>query len=197
MKKLSIFKENDQFVIEHIDEFNHATKQYFSTENDLLKGLSGYQDVMSDYELDVTEDLWAKVINFLTTGNEIHNTSSTKTLLSLHKKMYDVRWNGADENIENLEKELVSLAESEGISLEKVNEMLQQLYIPPYQDERLPDYLKRNHGGKREGAGRPSLGTTKKISITLPDSIWEEINDQKGSQSMSAYLRELLINHFR
>lgn len=52
------------------------------------------------------------------------------------------------------------------------------------------------HGGKREGAGRPSLGTTKKVSITLPDDIWEKLEKEKGEQSMSAFLRELIMENY-
>jgi hypothetical protein len=52
------------------------------------------------------------------------------------------------------------------------------------------------HGGKREGAGRPSLGTTRKVSITLPDEVWERIDDSKTEQSMSAFLRELIMENY-
>lgn len=50
------------------------------------------------------------------------------------------------------------------------------------------------HGGYREGAGRPSLGITKKVSITLPDNIWDEIEREKGDLTMSAFLRDLVLN---
>ncbi|RIW27288.1 CopG family transcriptional regulator [Bacillus salacetis] len=50
-----------------------------------------------------------------------------------------------------------------------------------------------SHGGRREGAGRPSLGTTRKVSITLPDEVWEEIEKEKGDQTMSAYLRSVIL----
>lgn len=50
------------------------------------------------------------------------------------------------------------------------------------------------HGGKREGAGRPSLGTTKKVSITLPDEVWQQIEETKGERSMSAFLRDIILN---
>lgn len=53
-----------------------------------------------------------------------------------------------------------------------------------------------SHGGKRDGAGRPSLGTTKKVSITLPDMVWERIDDSKKEQTMSAFLRELIMENF-
>ena len=50
-------------------------------------------------------------------------------------------------------------------------------------------------GGKREGAGRPAIGTSKKISITLPDEVWEAIERDKGEESMSAYFRQLIIDN--
>ena len=56
------------------------------------------------------------------------------------------------------------------------------------------DYLVSNRGGKREGAGRPSLGTTRKVSITLPDEIWEQLEDARADKPMSAFLREIIIN---
>jgi hypothetical protein len=53
-------------------------------------------------------------------------------------------------------------------------------------------------GGKREGAGRPALGTTKKVSITLPDEIWEKINDTKEvwGVSQSQVLRAIVTGYF-
>ncbi len=49
------------------------------------------------------------------------------------------------------------------------------------------------HGGSREGAGRPSLGTTKKVSVTLPDDIWEKI---EGEGNKSAFFRDLALKEF-
>jgi hypothetical protein len=54
--------------------------------------------------------------------------------------------------------------------------------------------FRSKHGGYREGAGRPSLGITKKVSITLPDDIWDEIEREKGDLAMSAFLRDLVLN---
>lgn len=65
MKKLSIYKDNDQFVIERINEFNHATKRFFITKDGLKEGLQAYQPVIDQYEVEVSEDLWAFVINLL------------------------------------------------------------------------------------------------------------------------------------
>lgn len=53
---------------------------------------------------------------------------------------------------------------------------------------------------KREGPGRPSLGVTKKISVTLPESVWnqveKEIKDQ-NMKSISAYFRKLSLDYFK
>jgi hypothetical protein len=56
----------------------------------------------------------------------------------------------------------------------------------------------KTRGGKREGAGRPALGTTKKVSITLPDDIWEKINDTKEAWgvSQSQVLRAIVNGYF-
>jgi len=54
-----------------------------------------------------------------------------------------------------------------------------------------------SHGGYREGAGRPSLGLTKKVSITLPDDIWKRIDKEKGNSSMSSYFREMILERFK
>jgi len=127
MKKLHIYKENDEFVIEKVNEFNHATKRSFISEEGLFEHLEVYKDVLDQYKLEVTDDLWSKVLNYLNTGE------------------------------------------------------------------------KPSHGGKREGAGRPSLGTTKKVSITLPDEVWERIEHEKsyrGDISMSQFIRETLIHYF-
>ncbi|MCR8860365.1 CopG family transcriptional regulator [Bacillus pseudomycoides] len=52
----------------------------------------------------------------------------------------------------------------------------------------------QKHGGKREGAGRPSLGITKKVSITLSEEDWKRIKDSK--KSFSQFFRELTLKEF-
>lgn len=68
MKTLKIYKENGEFVIEHVNSFNHATKRYFITENGLKEGLDAYKPVMDEYEIKASEDVWALVINHLNKG---------------------------------------------------------------------------------------------------------------------------------
>lgn len=53
------------------------------------------------------------------------------------------------------------------------------------------------HGGKREGAGRKPLGVTKKVSITLHKDIWDYIEKDKGALTMSAYLRNILLDEVK
>lgn len=124
-------------------------------------------------------------------------------VLDFHRKMYDARWNGERElyvSMEQLEDEFLDLATKAGVSPENVNEMLEQLYIPPYKYDLLPEHLKHSHSAKKEKAGRPSLGVTKKVSITLPQDIWEKIeNDIKDQdlKSMSAYFRKMMLDHFK
>lgn len=61
-----------------------------------------------------------------------------------------------------------------------------------YKNEETVEYKVR--GGKREGAGRPSLGTTKKVSITLPDEIWDVLEIEKGDETLAGFLREIILN---
>jgi len=64
MKKLLIYKENGEFVIERVNEFNHSFKRKFISEHGLLEGVQTYQGVISEYELEVSEELWPLIINF-------------------------------------------------------------------------------------------------------------------------------------
>lgn len=68
MKKLKIYKESGEFVIERVNEFDHATKRFFITKEGLLEGLQAYESVLADYDLVVDTDLFATVINFLNSG---------------------------------------------------------------------------------------------------------------------------------
>lgn len=49
----------------------------------------------------------------------------------------------------------------------------------------------------RQGAGRPSLGVTKKVSITLSEEMWDKINEDKGKVSMSGFLREMIEQRYQ
>ena len=124
-------------------------------------------------------------------------------VLDFHKKMYDARWNGEKDlsiSMENLEDEFLTLAANENLSYEKINEMLEQLYIPPYKYNLLPEHLKHSNSAKKEKAGRPSLGTTKKVSITLPNDIWGKIENEilkRDLKSMSAFFREISLDRYK
>lgn len=125
-------------------------------------------------------------------------------LLDFHKKMYDARWNGEMEtykNMKQMEDDFMVLIHKENLDFEKANEMLEQLYIPPYKHENLPEHLKHSNSAKRESAGRPSLGVTKKVSITLPNDIWEQIEKEikadKELKSTSAYFRRMVLDHYK
>lgn len=124
-------------------------------------------------------------------------------LLDFHKKIYDARWNGelnSNTDFKELEDEFMALATKEGIDLEKTNAMFEQLYIPPYKYDLLPEHLKHSNSAKRESSGRPSLGVTKKVSVTLPNDIWEKVGElieDQDLKSMSAYFRKLVLDHFK
>ncbi|MBS4202463.1 CopG family transcriptional regulator [Bacillus sp. FJAT-49732] len=72
--------------------------------------------------------------------------------------------------------------------------------MPPYKYNLLPEHLRHSNSAKRESAGRPSLGITKKLSLTLPKDIWDKIEkeiEEKELKSMSAYLRRMILNHYK
>ncbi|PFV20973.1 CopG family transcriptional regulator [Bacillus toyonensis] len=52
----------------------------------------------------------------------------------------------------------------------------------------------KKHGGKREGAGRPTLGITRKVSVTLSEEHWKRIEDSK--KTFSEFFRELTLEKF-
>lgn len=52
---------------------------------------------------------------------------------------------------------------------------------------------KSGHGGKREGAGRPAVGETRKVSISLPKEYWQQFEQKKGDRSQSQFLREIIM----
>jgi len=51
-----------------------------------------------------------------------------------------------------------------------------------------------SRGGNRLGAGRKAIGTTRKISLTLPNKCWAEIDRRcaGGDYSVSEILRAIL-----
>ncbi|AGG04850.1 MULTISPECIES: hypothetical protein [Bacillus cereus group] len=54
------------------------------------------------------------------------------------------------------------------------------------------------HGGKREGAGRPSMGVTKKISVTLPEEVWDLIDQEceDKNKKRAQIFRETLLKKY-
>ncbi|WP_442601035.1 hypothetical protein [Paenibacillus sp. KN14-4R] len=49
-------------------------------------------------------------------------------------------------------------------------------------------------GGPRDGAGRKAIGVTKKVSLTLPPEIWDELENRRNQLacSQSELLRRLI-----
>lgn len=116
----------------------------------------------------------------------------SEKVLILHKELYDVRWHGTEGDFHQLEKEFLDFAESESMDLEEINKMVEQIYIPPYQEHLLPKHL------TVKSVGRPSLGVTKKVSITLPENVWTYLEAKKRKQgvSRSQVLREIIEEYF-
>lgn len=55
------------------------------------------------------------------------------------------------------------------------------------------------HGGRRENAGRKPLGETRKVSITLPEDLWKEIDRiaKQPNWNQSKVFRQMVENVFR
>lgn len=68
MKKLKIYKENGEFVVERVNQFGTSFKRAFITEEGLKEGLDAYHPVMHEYEIEASSDVWALVINHLNRG---------------------------------------------------------------------------------------------------------------------------------
>lgn len=56
------------------------------------------------------------------------------------------------------------------------------------------DEQSKKQGGARAGAGRKPIGVTRKISLTLPEECWNEIDRccGKGDYSVSEVLRSII-----
>lgn len=56
------------------------------------------------------------------------------------------------------------------------------------------DQTKESRGGARNGAGRKPIGVTRKISLTLPQTCWEEIDRlcKRGDYSISEIVRSII-----
>ncbi|KOP68352.1 hypothetical protein AMS62_26200 [Bacillus sp. FJAT-18019] len=55
-----------------------------------------------------------------------------------------------------------------------------------------------SRGGLREGAGRKSIGITKKISLTLTDDMWERLEKEciNSNQSRSQVIRNMIESFY-
>lgn len=49
------------------------------------------------------------------------------------------------------------------------------------------------HGGKRPGAGRPSLGEKRTVTLSLDPEVWAYIDQQAEGGSKAAYVRDLIL----
>lgn len=67
MKRLKIHEQEGEFVIERINQFDHATKRHFISEQGLIEALQSYPD-LEEYEIETDASLWAVIINALKNG---------------------------------------------------------------------------------------------------------------------------------
>lgn len=65
MKKLRIYKENGEFCIERVNQFDHATKRFFISEKGFKEGLIAYRPVIDEYEIEISKELYAFVAKFM------------------------------------------------------------------------------------------------------------------------------------
>ncbi|MFJ2046901.1 hypothetical protein HW560_02100 [Paenibacillus sp. E222] len=63
-----------------------------------------------------------------------------------------------------------------------------------YGNTGIPMGVEKQKGGVRKGAGRKRIGITRKISLTLPEECWNEIDRycQRGDHTISEVLRSLI-----
>ncbi|MEF3313209.1 hypothetical protein PV433_30405 [Paenibacillus sp. GYB004] len=68
--------------------------------------------------------------------------------------------------------------------------------IVPRQEGQISAMFSR--GGPREGAGRKAIGQTRKLSLTLSELAWAELENRcrESNQTKSEWIRELITNHF-
>lgn len=71
MKTLKIYKQDDEFVLERINQFGTSFKSAFITADGLKEALDYYKWVIHEYQIVAAEDVWALVVNHLSgvTGN--------------------------------------------------------------------------------------------------------------------------------
>ncbi len=58
---------------------------------------------------------------------------------------------------------------------------------------------KASRGGQRSGAGRKPIGITRKVSLTLPEQHWAEIDRRcdRGDYSVSEIIRSVIEDYLR
>ncbi|MCM3405939.1 hypothetical protein [Cytobacillus oceanisediminis] len=57
MKKLKMYKENGEFVIERVNQFGTSFKRSFITEEGFQEGLDSYNWVIHEYDIEVSDNL--------------------------------------------------------------------------------------------------------------------------------------------
>ncbi|MNZ54697.1 hypothetical protein D3C78_726080 [compost metagenome] len=72
-------------------------------------------------------------------------------------------------------------------------------YKPPRNDSEAGPHSKAARGGSRSGAGRKPIGITRKLSLTLPEKHWAEIDHRcdRGDYSLSEIIRSILEDYLR
>jgi hypothetical protein len=85
-------------------------------------------------------------------------------------------------------------------------EMHQQFYLDGdhivlevFWDDEVVETMSFQRKEPKNTVGRPSLGTTKKVSLTLPDELWDKIEAQKKKWELnqSQTLRKMIEGYFQ
>lgn len=65
-KKMEVYKENEDYIIERTNEFNHAFKKRYSKAG-FIEALQHYKThgKLEDYDIEASEEVWALVVNTL------------------------------------------------------------------------------------------------------------------------------------
>lgn len=57
MKKLKIYKEKGEFVIERVNQFDTSFKRFYLTEEGLIEGLDAFRPVLHEYNIVPSDDV--------------------------------------------------------------------------------------------------------------------------------------------
>lgn len=69
MRTLKLYKEDDEFVVETINEFNHSWKHRYVTVKGLFDHLDSCAFAIRDWDIEASKELFASVVKHLSAGD--------------------------------------------------------------------------------------------------------------------------------